>query len=119
MQTRPLLVSAALLRHIDDYRVTLEAHSGPILPPIEWESTDRGSVRVLNDRATFHRFFDATPHAEFLFRCVRETIGQDLRQETSLLQAYDSLSARVQEIVYMPRALPPAPALGLAGAGRA
>lgn len=97
-------VSAAILRHIDDYRVTLEAHSRPILPLIEWEPTDRGNVRVLNDTADFYRFFDATPHGEFLFRCVEETIEQDLPEETSLLQAYDSFSTRVQEIVDMPSA---------------
>jgi len=97
-------ISSAILRHIDDYRTTLETHSRPILPLIEWETTERGNIRVLNDTADFYRFFDATPHAEFLFRCVRETIEEDLPSETSLLQAYDSFTARVQEIVDMPGA---------------
>jgi len=97
-------VSAAILRHLDDYRRTLETHSRPILPLIEWEPTDRGNLRVLNDTADFYRFFDATPHAGFLFRCVQETIDEDLPEETSLLQAYDRFSARVQEIADMPSA---------------
>lgn len=97
-------VSAAILRHIDDYRTTLETHSRPILPLIEWEPTETGNVRVLNDTGDFYRFLDATPHAEFLYRCVRETIEEDLPQETALLQAYDSFSNRVQAIVDMPSA---------------
>lgn len=95
-------VSAAILRHIDDYRRTMETHSRPILPFIEWEPTERGNVHVLNATGDFYRFFDATPHAGFLFRCVQETIEDDLPRETALLQAYDRFHARVQEVVDMP-----------------
>jgi len=96
-------VSAAILRLIDDYRRILEAHSRPILPLIEWEATPEGNVRVLNDTADFYRFFDATPHAEFLYRCVQETVEGDLPQETAFLQAYDRFTARVQDLVDMPQ----------------
>jgi hypothetical protein len=95
-------VSAVILRHIDDYRRVLEATSRPLLPLIEWKSTAGGNVRVLNDTADFYRFFDATPHAEFLFRCVQETIEQDLPRETTFLEGYDRFAAGVQAIVDMP-----------------
>jgi hypothetical protein len=97
-------VSAVILRLIDDYRRVLEAHSRAILPLIQWEATPEGNVRVLNDTADFYRFFDATPQAEFLYRCVQETVERDLPQETAFLQAYDRFAARVQDLVDMPQA---------------
>ena len=40
----------------------------------DWPApTDTNNVRVLNDTADFYCFFDATPHAEFLYACVRQT----------------------------------------------
>ncbi len=95
-------VSAAILRHIDAYREVLGTHSRPILPLIDWEATEQNNVRVLNETADFYRFFDATPHAEFLYRCVQETIEKDLPHETALLQAHDRFAARVQELADMP-----------------
>jgi hypothetical protein len=95
-------VSAVILRHIDDYRQVLETHSRPVLPLIEWEPTPDGNVRVLNDTGDFYRFFDATPHAEFLYRCVEATIEEDLPKETGFLAAYDRFAARILDLVDMP-----------------
>jgi hypothetical protein len=95
-------VSAAILEQIDDYRRVLEDYAQRLLPHIAWQPTERGNVRVLNDTGDFYRFFDATPHAEFLYACVRRTIEQDLPQETAFLRAYDSFCARVGAIVDMP-----------------
>jgi len=95
-------VSAVILRTIDGYRRVLEGHSRPILPLIEWEPTPKGNVHVLNDSGDFYRFFDATPHAEFLYACVQTTIDEDLPRETAFLQAYDGFAARVQQLVDMP-----------------
>ncbi len=53
----------------------------------------------------FYRYFDATPHAEFHFRCVAETIEQDLPRETKFLASYDRLAAEVQEIVDLPQSI--------------
>jgi len=97
-------VSAVMLREIDEYRRVLETHSSQILPLINWEPTDSGNVRVLNDTGDFYRYFDATRQAEFLFHCVRETLERDLPDETRFLEAYDRFGARVQEIVDMPSA---------------
>jgi hypothetical protein len=97
-------VSAVMLREIDTYRRVLETHSAEVLPLINWEPTDSGNVRVLNDTADFYRYLDATPHAEFLFHCVRETLEHDLPDETRFLEAYDRFGSRVQEIADMPSA---------------
>lgn len=95
-------VSAAILDRIDDYRRTLESYSGRLLPLIKWEPTDKRNVRVLNETADFYRFFDATPHAEFLYECVARTIDTDLPAETKYLEAYDTFRRNVAEIADMP-----------------
>lgn len=95
-------VSAAILDRIDDYRRALESYSARLLPLIEWEPTPTGNVRVLNETADFYRFFDATPHAEFLYQCVERTIEIDLPAETAFLRAYDIFRREVANIVDMP-----------------
>lgn len=95
-------VSAAILEQIDEYRRVLESYSLRLLPLINWEPTDDGNVRVLNETEDFYRFFDATPHAEFLYACVRKTIEEDLPNETDFLRKYDLFRARVDAIVDMP-----------------
>jgi hypothetical protein len=58
---------------------------------------------VLSATADYYRLFDATPHAELLSRCVRETIEQDLPRDVAFLQAYDRFALRIEQIVDMPR----------------
>ncbi len=95
-------VSAAILDKIDDYRRTLESYSARLLPLIRWEPTEAGNVRVLNETADFYRFFDATPHAEFLYKCVERTIEVDLPAETRFLRAHDKFKREIAQIVDMP-----------------
>ncbi|MBB4210793.1 Fic family protein [Rhodothalassium salexigens DSM 2132] len=95
-------VSAAILDRIEDYRRTLETYSARLLPVIRWEPTERFNVHVLDDTGDFYRFFDATPHAEFLYDCVRRTVERDLPQEALFLRQYDAFRDRVQALVDMP-----------------
>lgn len=95
-------VSAAILERIDEYRAALEDYSRRLLPVIDWQPTADGNVKVLNDTADFYRFFDATPHAEFLYACVKKTIEEDLPRETRFLARYDQFRARIEAIVDMP-----------------
>jgi Fic family protein len=95
-------VSAAILARIDEYRATLEDYSRRLLPVIDWEPAADGNVKVLNETADFYRFFDATPHAEFLYACVKKTIEEDLPRETEFLGRYDQFRARIEAIVDMP-----------------
>lgn len=94
-------VSSAILDRIDTYRRVLEAYFSRVLPVVQWEPTERGNVRVLNDTGDFYRFFDATPQAEFLFECVRATIEEDLPAETDYLRRYDRFRSGVEAIVDM------------------
>jgi hypothetical protein len=95
-------ISASILARIDEYRAVLEEYSTRLLPVVDWEPTADGNVTVLNDTADFYRFFDATPHAEFLYSCVRQTVEEDLPRETDFLKKYDELRTRVEGIVDMP-----------------
>lgn len=95
-------VSAAILERIDDYRRVLEDYSRRLLPLIQWEPTKDGNVNIVNDTADYYRFFDATPHAEFLYGCVWKTIGEDLPRETDFLRRYDRFREQIQNIVDMP-----------------
>lgn len=95
-------VSAAILERIDDYRGVLESYSKRLLPLIAWESTERFNVRVLNDTGDYYRFFDATPHAEFLYECVKKTIEEDLPQEADFLRRYYVFRSEIEAFLDMP-----------------
>jgi Fic family protein len=95
-------VSAAILRDIDGYREILESYSRPLLEHIDWRPAPNGNIEVLNDTADYYRYFGATAHAEFLYRCVEQTIEQDLPEEVAYLQAYDRFARGGQEIAAMP-----------------
>jgi hypothetical protein len=69
---------------------------------VQWRPTAQGNVEVLNDTASWYRFFDATAHAEFTYRCVQATIERDLPYEVAYLRAYDHFVEEVTAIVDMP-----------------
>jgi len=95
-------ISAAILREIERYKRVLESRSSLVLPLIEWEETESHNVQVGNDTASFYRYFDATRHAEFLYRCVEQTIMHDLPLEVRYLQSYDKFAEEVKTILEMP-----------------
>jgi hypothetical protein len=80
----------------------LESYSSRLLPCIQWEATAKNNVKVLNHTGDFYRFFDATPHAEFLYECVRQTIEQDLPNETNFLRNFDTFRAGIEAMIDMP-----------------
>jgi hypothetical protein len=69
---------------------------------IDWRAAPNGNIEVLNDTGDYYRYFDATMHAEFLYRCVEQTIERDLPDEVAYLQAYDRFAHGIQEIADMP-----------------
>lgn len=95
-------VSSAILERIDTYRAVLQSYSARLLPLIHWEATDKFNVRVLGDTGDFYRFFDATPHAEFLYACVQKTIEEDLPAETEFLRRYDRFRKQIDAMIDMP-----------------
>lgn len=95
-------VSSVMLDRIDDYRSTLQGHSGPLMPFIEWRPTAERNVDVLNDTADLYRYFDCTAAAEFLFACVQRTVEDDLPREIDYLRRHDEALRRIMDAVEMP-----------------
>ncbi|GAA4446746.1 Fic family protein [Ravibacter arvi] len=95
-------VSAPILERLDEYRRVLESYSKRLLPLIDWEPAEKMNVRVLNDTGDYYRYFDATPHVEFLYSCVEQTIEVDLPQEIRFLQRYDQFKAKIEALIEMP-----------------
>ncbi|MBL4890952.1 MAG: hypothetical protein JKX91_03825 [Rhizobiaceae bacterium] len=86
-----------ILDRTDDYQRVLESFSARLSPFIDWEPPAKMNVEVLNDTGDFYRYFDATPHAEFLFECVQRTIAHDLPDEAAFRVCYDFFKARAQK----------------------
>ena len=95
-------VSAVMLDRIDDYRRTLQSHSGPLMPFINWRPTAGRNVEVLSDTADLYRFFDCTIAAEFLYACVARTVEHDLPEQIDYLRRYDEAQRRIMEMVEVP-----------------
>ncbi len=95
-------VSSVMLDRIDDYRATLQAHSGPLMPFIEWRPTPERNVEVLNETADLYRYFDCTDAAEFLYACVARTVEHDLPREIDYLRRHDEATRRIMDAVEMP-----------------
>jgi hypothetical protein len=95
-------VSSVMLDRIDDYRTTLQAHSGPLMPFIEWRPTPDRNVEVVNETTDLYRYFDCTEEAEFLYACVRRTVEQDLPREIDYLRRHDEAIRRIMDAVEMP-----------------
>jgi hypothetical protein len=95
-------VSSVMLDRIDDYRTTLQAHSGPLMPFIDWRPTPERNVEVLNETADLYRYFDCTEAAEFLYACVRRTVEQDLPREIDYLRRHDEAIRHIMDAVEMP-----------------
>jgi hypothetical protein len=56
----------------------------------------------LNETADLYRFFDATTQAEYLFDCIEDAIGRDLKRELDFLKFFDAAMKDVMDIVDMP-----------------
>ena len=95
-------VSAVMLREMAAYKTVLESYSRALLPRIQWEPTADGNVYVMNETAPWYRYFDATAHTEFLYRCVETTVRVDLPYEVAFLLAHDRFVEGMSDVVDMP-----------------
>jgi Fic/DOC family protein len=95
-------VSSVILDRIDDYSATLQRHSSPLMPFIEWRPTPERNVEVLNATADLYRYFDCTEQAQFLYECVSRTVEHDLPREIDYLRRHDEAIRRITDAVEMP-----------------
>lgn len=99
-------VSAVMLRDRRAYDEALERFSTSIMPYIDWHWRDDGKggfeVVVENDTADLYRYFDATPQVEYLYRCIKEAIEVDLRNELTYVAQFDRGLRALQDHSAMP-----------------
>lgn len=95
-------VSSIILEHLDEYRQTLEAFSIPRLDFVQWRPDDDNNVQILNETVDLYRYFDATKQAEFLYRCVMETIEHTIPEEVDYLEKYDRMKDYLDNVFEMP-----------------
>jgi hypothetical protein len=80
----------------------LERFSDSIRPFIRYDLDLEHGMVVHDDTARLYRYFDATAQAEYLYRCIEETIHRDLRDEIGFLTVFDNALRAVFNIVDMP-----------------
>jgi hypothetical protein len=95
-------VSAAMLRDRLAYDKALERFSSSIMPFIDYDLDLETGMTVSNDTVGLYRYFDATAQAEYLYRCIEESIHRDLRNEIGFLAVFDAAMRAVLNIVDMP-----------------
>jgi hypothetical protein len=95
-------VSAAMLRDRLAYDQVLEGFSGSIMPFFHCDLDLEHGMTVQNDTAHLYRYFDATAQAEYLYRCIEETVHHDLREEIGFLAVFDAALRATLNIVDMP-----------------
>jgi hypothetical protein len=95
-------ISSVLLERIEEYRSILTNHSAPLMDCIEWEPTEKGNVRVLNETIDLYKYFDCTEAAEFIFECVEHTIKYSIPAELEYLKRYDKSLSGIEMIVEIP-----------------
>jgi len=94
-------ISSVILHDLARYKDTLESVSALLLEWIEWRPTERGNVEVLNDTVDYYRYFDATAHCEFLFKCIETAVERDLPEELLFLEQRDTFHKKVTYIADM------------------
>jgi hypothetical protein len=95
-------VSAAMLRDRLAYDQVLEGFSSSIMPFIHYDLDLEHGMTVQNDTAHLYQYFDATDQAEYLYRCIEETVHHDLREEIGFLAVFDTALSATLNIVDMP-----------------
>jgi hypothetical protein len=95
-------VSSVMLDGIEEYRRTLQAHSGPLMNFIDWRGLPGGNVSVTNETDDLYRFFDCTEAAKFLYACVQRTVEKDLPGEIDYLKRHDKAMSAIMNAVEMP-----------------
>ena len=91
-----------MLRDRLAYDQVLEGFSGSIMPFIRYDLDLERGMTVQNDTAHLYRYFDATAQAEYLYRCIEETVHHDLRDEIGFLALFDAALQATINIVDMP-----------------
>ena len=95
-------ISNVILDEITIYRDILVEHSSALMESIEWKTTDKNNVEVLNETIDLYRFFDCTRACEFIYSCVEKTIEETLPEELKYLESFDMTYEEIFHFIEMP-----------------
>jgi len=95
-------ISSVILDEISNYRDILVSHTSPLMSMIEWKSSLKGNVEILNDTSDLYRFFDCTQSCEFIYKLVDKTIKETLPNELKYLDTFDRAYSAIYAMIEMP-----------------
>lgn len=95
-------VSAVMLKEQLTYDTALELFSKAILPYIEYDLDEIGTMEVQNTTKYLYAYMDITSQSECLFQFIKKTIEVELVEEFSFLQSYDKTKKSIQEVIDIP-----------------
>jgi Fic family protein len=95
-------ISAAMLKHPEDYDKSLEAFSKPLLQVIDYQLDEMGIMTVESESNLWYSYIDMTSQAEALSEFIQITIEEELVEELNFLANYDATKKAIQNIIDMP-----------------
>jgi Fic family protein len=95
-------VSACMIRDMKRYDQSLEHFSKAIRPFVDFTLDSGQRMTVINETTGLYQYFDATVQAEYLYACIEDTLGRDLKDELDFLRFFDTAVRAVMNIVDMP-----------------
>ncbi|MBU0505720.1 Fic family protein, partial [bacterium] len=95
-------VSAAMLKNLQEYDLSLEAFSHPLMSLIDYSLDEQGHMIVHNDTLRWYQYIDMTVQVEALFCFIEQTINTELAEELTFLANYDEAKEVLKEVVDMP-----------------
>ncbi len=95
-------VSAVIQRRMKDYETVLETVSRLVNPAVQYTLDADNRMVVHNDTMDLYRYPDLTPHTEFLYECIEETLRKDWPEELNFLQRFDGVCNDVRDVVELP-----------------
>ncbi len=78
------------------------AHSTPLMDCIEWKTTEKKNVKVINKTIDLYRYFDCTAASEFIYECAEKTIEELLPKEIKYLEFFDKSYREAKDFIEMP-----------------
>lgn len=90
------------MRRRREYEQVLDTISRDVRSNAVFTLDDQNQMTVEGDTIDLYRYPDLTPHAEFLYECIAETVEKDWPEELRFLQSFDAAFRAVQSVVDMP-----------------
>lgn len=60
------------------------------------------NIEATNDTKDFYSYWDATPHVEYLFECIKKTINEIIPMEIKYIQNYEEFKTTLNERFAIP-----------------